>query len=78
MRETPNKYKLPVNFSKSKLAWYPLANKYYSNESTFLQIHHYLLQYICKVNLKIVTPTKFKCKYIRNFLENAFHKKIMK
>ena len=58
MRETTYEYKLPVNFSKAKLAWCPFATMYYSNAFTFLQIYPLLLQFTYTVYLKIQTPRK--------------------
>ena len=41
-----NKYKIPVNFSRAKLAWYRFATIYYSKILTFHQSYPNLLQII--------------------------------
>ena len=48
---TKSKYK--INFSKARLAAYPVGTMYYSKVITFLQIWPHLLQFTYKVNLKM-------------------------
>ena len=71
MRETTNKYKLPVYFSKAKLACYPFSTIFYSNIFTFLQIFPHLLQLKYKGDLKIQSPWKFTRKM------QTFHKRCL-
>ena len=59
MRETFNKYKLSVHFSKPKLSCYHFATIYYPNVFIFLQIYPHLLKFTYTVNLKRPTHKKF-------------------
>ena len=59
MHGAPNKYRLPVHFSKAKLACYPFVTIYYLYVLNFLQISPHLLQHTYRVDPKRPTTRTF-------------------
>ena len=62
MRGTTNKYMLPVNFSKAKLACNHFDTMYYSNVLTFLKTYLHLIPFSYKVDVKKPTSKIFTSK----------------
>ena len=68
IHETTYKYKLPVNFPKNKLTFYPFAVIYYSKAITFLQIYPHLPQFTYEIDLKIWNVWLIISPTIRDYL----------